>query len=289
MSVENSEELNEEKKAKKKPEKKEENIKQEEESEYSDEENVEDSEEDELDIDELSEESKDKAIEDLSEKPKEIEDVKKDVGFTRKNIDKKDFDECVELGYVSTCELCNSPFAKNIIFIWSENQFDSEVVRKWFKDKESKTYTIDFIKEHFRDHVKPYLNKEKIKKEYQLYSLIKKSNKTSTPDQINTIKQMHWEYIQEEYRKKKDDKKESPRNFIELVKSYKEVVGMEWDLLGQGKSEDEQRDIMKKYIISSLKNSLEDIRDYPEAYNKLAEKLGLKAASIIEYKEEGNE
>lgn len=59
-------------------------------------------------------------------------------------------------------------------------------------------------------------------------------------------------------------------------------------MLGQGRSEEEQRDIMKNFVINALKKNIEEIKTFPEAYKKLAEKLGLQAPSAIEYREEGN-
>ncbi len=207
-----------------------------------------------------------------------------------------DFDTCLELGYRSNCSVCNHPAAKDSIFIWQESNKNLMLVTRWFAEKHKTRFINRPLESHYANHVEPFISKSMIAHEQKLNNLAKRSMEKTTNDQIGKIRQMHWEYIEENYLDKpkylkdpasKKEHRELSKQFTELVRSYKDIVMMEWEMLGGGKSEEEQREIMRNFVINSLKKNIEEIKSYPDAYKKLAEKLGLQGPAAIDYVNDG--
>ena len=206
-------------------------------------------------------------------------------------IEGADLDTCLQGGFKSNCLVCKHPASKEAVYVYFNSDKNYDNVRKWFHQK----YQIDFllkqIETHFKNHVSPYINKDIVLRDQRHVLLLRKASEKPTVDKLAVIREMHWEYMNQIYEyiptdlkdpKSKEEHRKATKQFTELVKSYTETCKTEWEMLGQGKTEEEQKEIVKNYVKNTIQKSLDIIKsEHPEAYKKLAEKMGIEAPTFI--------
>jgi len=65
------------------------------------------------------------------------------------------------------------------------------------------------------------------------------------------------------------------KQFCDLAKIYREYHQMELEMIGMGKTEEEQRQEMENFVASMLKQAKKAISDFPEAQEKLQQYINL--------------
>jgi hypothetical protein len=76
------------------------------------------------------------------------------------------------------------------------------------------------------------------------------------------------------------------KQFAEMAKAYRELHEMELKVLGYGKTEEEQLDLMRNYVKSMLKKVIDHFEDMPEAQRRLSEIINISMSSSDTKKQE---
>lgn len=204
-----------------------------------------------------------------------------------------DFDTCLQAGYKSNCTACNHPAIKDAVILYFKVDKDVKAVRRWFIEEHDFDFNIDQLRNHFNRHVDDYITKEMVLREQTRLDLIERASRRPEMDRFSLMREMTWDIMMKAYSEiisinleksgNKKEFREMVKAHTDLVKSHNDICQKEWDMLGQGKSEEEQREIMQKFVVSSLKKYLEPIKnEHPEAYLKVASKLGIEAPPSLD-------
>lgn len=208
-----------------------------------------------------------------------------------KLVEGADFETCLQKGYRSNCKLCKHAGYKESIYIYFNSNKNLDIVRRWFNQK----YGIDLhytkYETHFRKHIEPFTTKDMVQRDQRYVHLLKKAVEKPTVDKLAVIREMHWEYMTQIYEymptelkdvKNREEHRKSTKQFTELVKSYTDTCRTEWEMLGQGKSEEEQKEIVKNYVKNTIQKNLDVIKEeHPDAYKKLAQKMGIESPTLV--------
>jgi len=187
----------------------------------------------------------------------------------------------------STCPLCNHPICDKLTEIYFDNNEDLDKTMKWFEDKfkEKKVSGLSF-RRHFKEHVDPFLTKMVVLKNKKIVDLKKKTLEAKKENSMtfNMIKQMAWEFMLDLYVCEKEEMKDGKekasfqritKQFSELAKTYREYYQMELDIIGMGKSEEEQKSSMEMFVAGMLKQAMISLEEYPDAQERLADFISI--------------
>jgi len=183
-----------------------------------------------------------------------------------------------------TCAICRHPGCRQATEIYFENNKNIDSVKLWFSNKFKKNFSENSIEKHFKKHIEPFITQMTILKEKKIQELEKRiAQNGKTSNRVSLVKEMIFDMITDVYATKireiktKEDKVNYQRDvkmITDLAKSFREYYQMEFELLGFGKTEEEQKEIMKNYLKNMLNKAAEALSDIPEAKERLYSILG---------------
>lgn len=200
---------------------------------------------------------------------------------------KQDSSDMGANGIVETCPLCLHPSRSLLTQVYYERSKSVEEARQWFVDKFKRSFKEDTWRKHFKDHVEPFVSGYEIAKKRKFEDLMEKTAEAKREAKVSTvavIKQMLFDFMIDAYVGKPDaiDTKESinsfstmAKNLSMLSKSYKDFQQMEMDMMAYGKSEEEQKQVMKNYMTTMINNALRMFEGDADSQNKLCAVFGI--------------
>lgn len=191
------------------------------------------------------------------------------------------------MGYKSNCSVCNHPYSIEATILFYKHGKQSDLIKKWFSDKHDKRFNNDAVDDHFKNHIVPHVKEDTLKRFAKAEEL--RNNlmlqKTNNSNRLTIIKEIIWSYLFDVYIFKPDSIVNSSdlnlhsrmsREATELAKAYKDICAFEFEVLGYGKTEEEQKLVIQNYVKDTIKKHLSLIKDeHPEAYQKIAGTIGL--------------
>lgn len=193
---------------------------------------------------------------------------------------------------ILTCKLCTLPEIKQATNLYFESGEDPETVCFWLKRKFNLEIEAKQVREHFNDHYVADDGKLPILLETRIKELQQRMASTERAgNKVSMIKEMMWEFLVNIYSNKPqriktnqqiDKHQKVAKQFSDLAKSYREYHEMELKVLGYGKTEEEQLDLMKNYVKSMLKKVVDNFADMPDAQKRLSEIINLSMSSTEE-------
>jgi len=201
--------------------------------------------------------------------------------------------EIIELnsaGICSTCPVCKHAINERLTEIYFEKSKDEKETIKWFDEKFKRVFDDDVFVKHFKEHIDPFVNELAFVKKRKIEDLKQKAlaSKKENSMRFNLIKQMTWEYMQDIFINRKEllktDKEKSShqrmtKQFNDLAKTYREYYQLELQVIGMGKTEEEQKAAMENFVAGMLKQAVNSLDDIPEAKERLSEFLDLHLSS----------
>lgn len=179
------------------------------------------------------------------------------------------------------CPICSHAGKDLATEIYFSNDREYDAVIKWFKEKFGKSFSQKEIKYHFVNHVDPYVNSFIVEKEKKINNLKERmANQDMSSSAFETIKSIVFDLITDAYAAKpsslrtKEDRvihEKISKQIATLVKSYTSTYEMQFKVMGFGKSEEEQKDIVRNYMVGMIKNIIDKFEDMPEARDRLKE------------------
>lgn len=228
------------------------------------------------------------------------EDYSQEIENIKEQIDSETPDQLslTNKDYIAeSCPICKHAARDLITEIYYDNGNNVESVKIWFFNKFKRKYADDKWESHFKNHVEPFVKSYVVLKNKKLNELMERATdfkKSSPVSQSTIIKQMLVELMVDGFVNKPDNMmtKEDRVNFHQfsktiatLAKTYHAYEQMERDALGLGKTEEEQKEIMKQYLNRLVNNIFKVVRDMPEAQERISEALGIP----IPQQEKGDE
>jgi len=200
----------------------------------------------------------------------------------------------VEIANTATCKLCTLPEITQATNLYFESGEDPETICFWLKRKFNLEIEAFEVKEHFKNHHKTDPSKLPVLLENKIEELKQRMASTERAgNKISMIKEMIWEFLVNIYAQKPqrlktnqqvDKHQKVAKQFSDLAKSYREFHEMELKVLGYGKTEEEQLDLMKNYVKSMLKKVVDNFADMPDAQKRLSEIINLSMSSTKDKK-----
>ena len=193
-----------------------------------------------------------------------------------------------------TCPICKHPAKQQATEIYLQNNKNIDAVSQWFSNKFKKSYAPGTMEKHFKEHVDPFIGTLMIVKEKNIKDLEAKIARTdNNTNRVALIKEMLFDMITDVYSFKtkpkrpelmsKEDRvnyQKDAKTMVELSKSFREYYQMEFELLGIGKSEDEQKEMMKNYVTVMLKKVMDSFDDMPDAQERLSDLLNVTPGEV---------
>ena len=195
--------------------------------------------------------------------------------------------EIITSGICPTCPVCKHAICDKLTEIYYENEKDISETLAWFDDKfVGRKFEDDVFTKHFKEHIDPFVTEIAILKKRKLQELKRKTlaSKKENSMRFSLIKQITWEFMQDIYINRKELLKtekdqaahqKMSRQFTELAKTYREYYNMELEIIGMGKSEDEQKAAMENFVAGMLKQAVLSLNDIPEAQDRLSQFMDL--------------
>jgi len=178
-----------------------------------------------------------------------------------------------------TCPVCKHPACDKATEIYYGTGKDVEAVVQFFKNQYKKDFNSKTLDRHFKEHVEKFVKEFALIKERKIEELrVKIAQGEKNTTRVSIIKEIIYDFIKDVYASKPDNLL-TPENrnlhaklskqVVELSKAFREYYQMEFEILGYGKSEEEQKLLMKNYMANSLKKLFEEFEDMPEAQKRL--------------------
>lgn len=190
-------------------------------------------------------------------------------------------------GTSETCPLCKHPGRDLLTQVFYENGRSIDAARQYFTNKFKRGYSDKTWEKHFHDHVEPFIQGHELVKKKKLDDLMERTaeaKKDQKVSPVSMIKQMLFDCMLDAYvakptelmtKQEKADFSAAAKNISLLAKTYKDYQQMEMEILAYGKSEEEQKQVMKNYMTNMIKDVLKLFADDPEAQEKIADVFGI--------------
>lgn len=212
----------------------------------------------------------------------EIEEMKKESEETNSSLVRSRKD-----GFCETCPICTHPASEMLTKIYYKNRKSWSHSRDWFTEKFKRSYSENKWVKHFNEHVDPFMTSYEVIRKKVLNDLVEESLETknnSSISQPSIIKQVLFNLIIDLYASKpnettskqeKIDMANLSKSIATLAKTHKEYQQMELDLLAYGKTEEEQKQIMKNYMTGMIRDLLRMFDGNEEVQEKISSVFGI--------------
>lgn len=212
--------------------------------------------------------------------------MSENINGTLANAAHNDLEIKLQGGYKSNCSVCNHEGAKEAAAVYFKSDKKIDTVRRWFKEAHDATFMPRTLEAHFNNHVEGHITQSDILIQQRYDEIILMTKKKMDEDIYNVLREMVWQFIKDVYAFKPEtleDKssyarhKDMSKQLVDLTKALTDITKTQINMMGVGKSEEEIKETMHDFMTDYLKNALEAIRDYPEAYQKLVEYISLRS------------
>lgn len=178
------------------------------------------------------------------------------------------------------CPVCKHEACDDATEVYFSSEYSVEAVSLFFKNNYRKEFNDSTLRRHFREHIEPFVKGFLVLKEKRLNALQERISKNDKGNvaRVPIIKEMLFEMLTDVYAakpeniKKLEDKKslkELSETFVKLSKAFKELHEMEMNIIGYGKTPEEQKEQVQGIVIGYLRQVLAQFDDMPEAQKKL--------------------
>ena len=183
-------------------------------------------------------------------------------------------------GKSPNCSVCKHSACDKATEIYFSSNYNIDSVSLFFKNNFRKEFNENTLRRHFKEHIEPFVKGFLILKEKKLNDLeerVKEKSKVNVA-RIPLIKEMLFELITDVYTAKPEniklaeDKKslrDMSETFVKLSKAFKDLHEMEMNLIGYGKTPEEQKQQVQGIITGYLKQVLAQFSDMPDAQKRL--------------------
>jgi len=186
----------------------------------------------------------------------------------------------------NSCPLCEHPAREQIEEIYQEEDKNISKTKKWFEENFNRSFPQDNWDKHCLKHLERDTTKFALKSMESLKALKRRalSNESSSAQRIPMIKEIAWEFMTDIYANKeknlrtkeqKNMHQKQSKQFVELAKMYREFYQTELEIIGVGKTEEEQKAAMEHYVVGLLKRGAGVLEEFPEAKDKLDNYLNM--------------
>lgn len=213
------------------------------------------------------------------------EDFQKEIQRVQNALEKEK--QVENIGAVEKCPLCKHPSCNQLTEIYYDGEKNIEVAKTWFLNKFKREYQEQTWTKHFKEHVEPFIKSYEVVRQKKLNELADRAaearqNTSSSPVMI--IKQMLMEVMVDAYVAKPNQiisKEDIQKLDIfakiinNLAKTFQSYQQMELDMMGFGKTEEEQTTILKNYMKSNMGDVIKAFGDMPEVQERIAQMWGI--------------
>lgn len=179
-----------------------------------------------------------------------------------------------------SCPVCKHPACDAATEVYFSSEYSIEAVSLFFKNNYRKEFSDSTLRRHFREHIEPFMKGFLVLKEKRLREIQEKVNSKdrNSVARVPMIKEMLFDFLTDVYaakpeniRRLEDQKslRELSETFVKLSKAFKDLHEMEMNLIGYGKTPEEQKEQVQGIIVGYLKQILAQFDDMPDAQKKL--------------------
>jgi len=187
----------------------------------------------------------------------------------------------------SACQVCTHGACDKATEIYFDTEpRDVGFVIQWFEGFFIEKIDKDVWEKHFREHIDPFIKKDVFIRERRLTELKERCLQThqDSSTRFNLIKQMLWEFMLDVHASKEENLKtkeaklmhqKMSKQLVELAKSYRDYYQMELEIIGMGKTVEEQQHEMERFMVGVMEQAKQALSDYPEAQDTLSKFLNM--------------
>lgn len=190
---------------------------------------------------------------------------------------------------IDVVSLIDHPAIKSATEVYLKTNRNVEAVKDWFTEKYKKNFTMEQLSAYFKKYVDPQIDNYEIEKENKIKTLQETVSANRSVASNHALTQaMVLEFIKDIYANKKNgplNSKEDRDVFFrlasslkDLVKTYTDGAKFELEVIGFGKTEEEQIAVMKSFLNNKLIEIISVFDDLPEAQDRLKELLNIAPA-----------
>lgn len=183
-------------------------------------------------------------------------------------------------GKKSTCAICKHEGCASATEIYFSSDYSIDAVALFFKNTYGKEFNTNTLRRHFREHVEPFQSGLSVIKGMKLKEIQEKINSRDKGNvaRVPMIKEMIFDFLTDVYAAKPmdlkllEDKKslrELSETFVKLSKAFKDLHEMEMNIIGYGKTPEEQAEQIQGVITGYLRQVISRFDDIPEAQKRL--------------------
>jgi len=184
-----------------------------------------------------------------------------------------------------SCSVCKHPACAAATEVYFSSEYSVEAASLFFKNQYRKEFSDNTLRRHFREHIEPFMKGFLVLKEKRLREVQDRVTKGDRGNvaRVPIIKEMVFDFLTDVYaakpeniRRLEDQKslRELSETFVKLSKAFKELHEMEMNLIGYGKTPEEQREQVQGIVVGYLRQVLGQFDDMPEAQKKLEDLIG---------------
>ena len=185
------------------------------------------------------------------------------------------------------CEICNHPICDNITDIYFDSGQDYKKIIDLFKKAFNIHLTKDQVLTHFNEHVERTYYDTQILKQEEIKNLNKKAENTNNHSSqiMNNMQQIIWErmltiYLSSPRETKIKDQEvvkhsKQTKEICDLAKAFRDNQQQQLEIIGMGKTEEEQKELMENYVSNLLKKAVNTLDEMPDAKKKIEDFINI--------------
>ncbi|HUS50238.1 MAG TPA: hypothetical protein VMZ91_08725 [Candidatus Paceibacterota bacterium] len=177
-----------------------------------------------------------------------------------------------------TCALCKHAACNELTEIYFNNNKSIEISKNWFEKKFKRPIVDKTYEKHFHEHIEPFVSETQIIRQQKLKEIQKTALENENLNAIPIIKQSLFEMFLDVFVSKKEGLKtkeergehaKASKEMVELAKAIREYHQMQLEIMGMGKTEEEQKEVVENYMTSMIKDAVSSLNEFPEAQQRL--------------------
>jgi len=190
---------------------------------------------------------------------------------------------------IPTCALCKHAACDQLTEIYFNSNKNIEASKKWFEQKFKRTLIDKTYETHFREHVEPFVSELQVIRKRKLNEIQKTAIENENINFIPIVKHSLLEMFMDVYVSKKDllktkedrgEHSKASKEMVELAKGIREYHQMQLEIMGMGKSEEEQQTAVEEYMAVIVKQVEREFDDMPEAKKRISQLIRIGLGNI---------
>lgn len=178
-----------------------------------------------------------------------------------------------------TCPICKHIACEKASEIYFQNGNKIDAAKHYFENEFKKVFNDSTYNRHFKKHVDPFVKSFMVIKKRKIDDLREEISKDKEGiAKLPLIKAMIYKYIEDVYAARPEDMKsmedkkthrELSKELVELSKAFKDMHQLEIEILGFGKTPEEQKQAIENHMSIYIQELLDEFNDMPDAKDKL--------------------